>query len=91
MTISATPPLWVIPLEHRAASRQQSIDALSMPIDRLATIPGNEEVLEVIRQRLVSPIKENAPLVIVPLVTLVFVLAAYLLTTRFHVRPPSAG
>jgi hypothetical protein len=25
--------------------------------------------------------------VIVPLVTLIFVLAAYLLTTRFHVRP----
>ena len=33
-----------------AASRQQPIDALSTPIDRLATIPGNEEVLEVIRQ-----------------------------------------
>jgi hypothetical protein len=31
--------------------------------------------------------EENAPLVIVILVTLVLVLGAYLLTTRFHVRP----
>ncbi|MGB8132388.1 MAG: type IV secretory system conjugative DNA transfer family protein [Candidatus Angelobacter sp.] len=31
--------------------------------------------------------EDNAPLVIVILITLVFVLGAYLLTTRFHVRP----
>jgi hypothetical protein len=42
-----------------SASRQQSIDALSTPIDTLAIISWNEEVFEVLRQRLASPIKRT--------------------------------